>query len=67
MAAMNFASTACSAGNRGQLVDAVSKWLCRYTDLHSAIAAAAGRVWLSTPTVPNAELIVAATARTLKT
>ncbi|KLP10905.1 uncharacterized protein FFMR_10006 [Fusarium fujikuroi] len=28
MAAMNFASTACSAGNRGQLVDAVSKWLC---------------------------------------
>ncbi|KAK2697934.1 hypothetical protein QWA68_002730 [Fusarium oxysporum] len=28
MAAINFASTACSAGNRGQLVDAVSQWQC---------------------------------------
>ncbi|CCT69710.1 uncharacterized protein FFB20_05976 [Fusarium fujikuroi] len=38
-----------------------------YLNGYAAIAAAAGRVWLSTPTVPNAELIVAATARTLKT
>ncbi|KAI1014340.1 hypothetical protein LB503_012953 [Fusarium chuoi] len=28
MAAMNFASTACSAGNRGQLADALSQWQC---------------------------------------
>ncbi|PNP74161.1 hypothetical protein FNYG_12535 [Fusarium nygamai] len=28
MAAINFASTACSAGNRGQLVDGVSQWCC---------------------------------------
>ncbi|KAH7264691.1 uncharacterized protein BKA55DRAFT_685184 [Fusarium redolens] len=28
MACANFASTACSAGNRGQLVDAVSQWQC---------------------------------------
>ncbi|EXL95389.1 hypothetical protein NOF04DRAFT_10403 [Fusarium oxysporum II5] len=43
MAAINFASTACSAGNRGQLVDGLSQWQCSNANPCSATATAAGR------------------------
>ncbi|TVY62236.1 hypothetical protein Focb16_v013966 [Fusarium oxysporum f. sp. cubense] len=78
MAAINFASTACSAGNRGQLVDAVSQWQCvcdqnpgtttvrNGTNIYSAIATAAGSLSQPTLLVPIAEPIVARAAPTLK-
>ncbi|KAG4283583.1 hypothetical protein FPRO06_07962 [Fusarium proliferatum] len=58
MAAMNFASTACSAGNRGQLADALSQW--------HATATAAGRASIIILCVPPVRSPVAQAVSTAK-